>query len=217
MLLRELRVAREPGAQQEQQSPAFPWRQVVLDRVENGLGDALLDRAGRKGLADRVERAHDATLNLGECHLDGGEAERPEQSCEHLPRVPLGPVEQAGAVAGGLRQLLLGEWVELALDARVLREDRAEPVDDAAVAVVHVAPVQVELGLTERRRRQLEPDAATVVGDLHRRLVEAREVDARVDVPDRDEEDALALIWAGMKRVSFSTSTMTSKCPLAAR
>jgi hypothetical protein len=37
-------------------------RQVVLDRVEHGVRHALLDRSGREGLADRVERAHRASL-----------------------------------------------------------------------------------------------------------------------------------------------------------
>ena len=59
---RELRVAGKPGAQEEQQPLALPRRQVVLDRVEDGVGNALLDRAGREGLADRVERAHDRNL-----------------------------------------------------------------------------------------------------------------------------------------------------------
>jgi hypothetical protein len=77
--------------------------------------------------------------------------------------------------------------------ARPVAEEALDPVDDAAVAVVDVAALEIERRVPERRRRQLDRDAAAVVRDLDRAVLEAREVDAGVDLADGDEEDALAL------------------------
>ena len=101
--------------------------------------------------------------------------------------------EQARAVAGGVRQLLLRQRVELTLDAGVVAEQRLEPVDGAAVAVVDVGALEIELGLAEGGRRQLERDALAVVRDVDGAVLQPAEVDARVDRADRDEEHALAL------------------------
>jgi hypothetical protein len=56
-----------------------------------------------------------------------------------------------------------------------------------------VGAVEVELGLAERCRRQLERDTLAVVRDVDGAVLEATKVDARVDRADRHEEHPLAL------------------------
>ena len=63
--VREPRVAGKPRPQQELQPLPLTAREVVLHRIEHGVRDALLDRTRRERLADRVERAHSATLRRG--------------------------------------------------------------------------------------------------------------------------------------------------------
>ena len=120
---RQPRVARQPRPEQQEQPLPLTRGQVVLDRVQDGVRNALLDGSGREGLADRVERAHASTLDLGEAHVHAGEPERAQQAHEHQPGVPLGPRQQPGAVARGVGELLLRERVELLLDADVVAEE----------------------------------------------------------------------------------------------
>ena len=60
--LREPREPGQPRAEEQLQPLPLRERQIVLERVEDRRRHALLDGSRGEGLADRVQRAHGATL-----------------------------------------------------------------------------------------------------------------------------------------------------------
>ena len=98
----------------------------------------------------------------------------------------------SGLSSAAVPQLVLREHVELLLARRVVLEDRGHAIDQAAVAVVDVAARRVDACREDLRMRQLEADCAPVVRDVHRVTLEPGEVDAGLDVADRDEQHTLA-------------------------
>ena len=161
-----------PGAQVviREAQPAAGQFKVLLSGNESAIGEKGPLR--RPSDAASAAQGSPNAPNAGEAHVDSGEAERAEQALQHQPRVPLGCREQPRSVSRSVGELLLGQREELGLDAGVVSEQRLNPVDRTAISVVDVTALEVELRLAEGGGRQLDRDAATVVGDLDCALVE---------------------------------------------